>query len=244
MARLLLLVILLAFAPLAEATVVISEVLADPPTGDAGDANQDGQRDTYEDEFIELYNAGSAPVDISGWQLCDDDVELDNCFQFPSDAVIEPGSYVVLFGGGNPSGFTVPVYTDDGTIGNGLKNSGEAIRLIDDTGAEVASVSHDDWPSDQSIVRNPPDGDAFEPHKTASPTGEPFSPGRATDAEPETPEVPETPEPETPEAPRSTRIRNAVRTYTYLRSLHQRSPRRPAYGCSRRRQPRRPARRV
>ena len=213
MARLLSLVLLLAFVPLAEATVVISEVLADPPTGATGDANQDGQRETYGDEFIELYNAGSASVDISGWQLCDGDVELDNCFQFPSDAVIEPGSYVVLFGGGNPSGFTVPVYTDDGTIGNGLKNSGEAIRLLDDTGAEVAVVAHDDWPSDQSIVRHPPDGDAFEPHKTASPTGEPFSPGRATEAEPETPEVPETPEPETPETPESETPSEPTPTY-------------------------------
>ena len=102
MARLLLLVILLAFASLAEATVVISEVLADPPTGDAGDANQDGQRDTREDEFIELYNAGSASVDISGWQL-GDSTSPDNFFQFPANTVIEPGSYVVLFGGGNPS---------------------------------------------------------------------------------------------------------------------------------------------
>ena len=202
MARLLLLVILLAFASLAEATVVISEVLADPPTGAAGDANQDGQRDAREDEFIELYNAGSASVDISGWQL-GDSTSPDNFFQFPANTVIEPGSYVVLFGGGNPSGFTVPVYTDDGTIGNGLKNSGESIHLIDDTDTEVAVVSHDPWPKAQSIVRNPPDGDVFEPHKTASPTGEPFSPGRATDAEPETSETPEpeTPEPETSETP-------------------------------------------
>ena len=212
MARLLPLVILLAFASVAEATVVISEVLADPPTGDAGDANQDGQRDTYGDEFVELYNAGSASVDISGWRL-GDSTSPDNFFQFPANTVIEPGSYVVLFGGGNPSGFSVPVYTDDGRIGNGLKNSGEAIRLLDDTGAEVASVSHDDWPSDQSIVRNPPDGDAFEPHKTASPTGEPFSPGRATDAEPETPEVPETPEPETPEPETSETPSEPIPTY-------------------------------
>ena len=199
MARLLPLVILLAFASLAEATVVISEVLADPPTGDAGDANQDGQRNTYEDEFIELYNAGSAPVDISGWRLGDSSKSSDSFFQFPANAVIEPSSYVVLFGGGNPSGFTVPVYTDDGRIGNGLTNGGEDIRLLDDTGTEVSVVSHSTWPNDQSIVRNPLDGDVFEPHKTASPTGDPFSPGRATDAEPETPEVPETPEPETPE---------------------------------------------
>ena len=213
MARLLPLVLLLGFASLAEATVVISEVLADPPTGDAGDANQDGQRETYGDEFVELYNAGSASVDISGWQLCEDDVELDNCFQFPSDAVIEPGSYVVLFGGGNPSGFTVPVYTDDGTIGNGLKNSGESIHLIDDNGTEVSVVSHSTWPNDQSIVRNPPDGDVFVPHKTASPTGASFSPGRATDAEPETPETPETPEPETPEAPETETSPEPIPTY-------------------------------
>ena len=198
MARLLSLILLLGFASLAEATVVISEVLADPPSGAAGDANQDGQRSTYEDEFIELYNAGSASVDISGWRLGDSS-SPDNFFQFPSDAVIEPGSYVVLFGGGNPTGFTVPVYTDDGRIGNGLTNSGEHIRLLDNTNTEVASVSHDEWPKDQSIVRNPSDSGEFAPHKTASPTGAPFSPGRAIAAESQTPETPEIPKPETPE---------------------------------------------
>jgi hypothetical protein len=41
-----------------QAAVVIDEVLADPPSGDTGDANRDGARKTYEDEFIELYNTG------------------------------------------------------------------------------------------------------------------------------------------------------------------------------------------
>ena len=150
--------------PIPTYALFISEVLADPPDGLAGDANQDGQRNTYEDEFVELYNAGSAPVDISGWRLGDSS-SPENFFQFPANTVIEPGSYVVLFGGGNPSGFTVPVYTDDGRIGNGLTNSGEAIRLIDSNGTEVAVVAHDDWPSDQSIVRNPPDDGAFVPHE-------------------------------------------------------------------------------
>ena len=176
MARLLPLVLLLGFASLAEASVVISEVLADPPAGAAGDANQDGQRDTYEDEFVELHNAGSASVDISGWRL-GDSTSLDNFFQFPANTVIESGSYVVLFGGGNPSGFTAPVYTDDGRIGNGLTNRGEDIHLIDDTGDTVAVISHDDWPSKQSLVRNPPEGDALVPHKTASTIKALFSPG-------------------------------------------------------------------
>ena len=167
---------LLALPSLVEANVVISEVLADPPSGAAGDANQDGERETYGDEFIELYNAGSAPVDISGWRL-GDSTSLENFFEFPANAVIESGSYVVLFGGGNPTGFSVPVYTDDGKIGNGLTGKGEDVHLINDTGDTVAVISHDDWPSKQSLVRHPPDGDELVPHKTASTVKALFSPG-------------------------------------------------------------------
>ncbi|MDE2812966.1 MAG: lamin tail domain-containing protein [Gemmatimonadota bacterium] len=177
MARLLSFVLLLGFAPLAEATVVISEVLADPPSGLAGDANQDGVRETYGDEFIELYNTGSASVDINGWRLGDSGKSPDTFFQFPANTVIEPGSYVVLFGGGNPTGFTVPVYIDDGRIGNGLTGKGEDIHLIDDTGDTVAVVSHTPWPSKQSLVRHPPDGDEWVAHKTASTIKALFSPG-------------------------------------------------------------------
>ncbi len=188
--------------PIPTYALFISEVLADPPSGAAGDANQDGQRNGYEDEFIELYNADTNPISLAGWRL-GDSTSPDTHFRFPPDAVIEPGSYVVLFGGGTPAGFTVPIYTDDGRIGNGLTNKGEDIRLLDDTGAEVAIVSHDEWPKDQSIVRTPPNDSAFVPHKTASPTEALFSPGRAIAAELETPETPkpETPKPETPETP-------------------------------------------
>ena len=124
--------------------------------------------DTYEDEFIELYNTGAAAVDISGWRLGDSSA-LNNFFQFPTNTVIAPGSYVVLFGGGTPTGFTGPVYTDDGAIGsNGLIGTGEDVHLIDDTGDTVAVISHTPWPSDQSLVRHPPDGDDLVPHKTVS----------------------------------------------------------------------------
>ena len=122
-------------------SLIISEVLADPPEGLAGDANQDGRRDPHEDEFIELYNTGPVPISLAGWRLGDAGA-LSGYFRFPSDAVIEPGSYLVLFGGGNPSGFIVPVYTDDGTIGDGLTDSGETIHLIDNHGHEVAFFSH------------------------------------------------------------------------------------------------------
>ena len=165
-------------------SLFISEVLADPPEGLAGDANQDGHYDPHEDEFVELYNAGADTISLASWWL-GDTASLSNYFRFPPGAFIAPGSYAVLFGGGNPLEFTVPVYTDDGTIGDGLTDSGEAIYLIDKTGGIVTRVSHDDWPDDQSIVRTPPDSGAFVPHKTASPTETPFSPGRATETPPE-----------------------------------------------------------
>ena len=164
--------------------IVISEVLADPPEGAVGDANRDGQRDKYKDEFIELYNAGPDPISLAGWRL-GDSRPLIECFRFPHDAVIAPESYVVLFGGGNPSGFTVPVYTDDGAIGNGITDTGEPIYLIDRIGSIVDSVSQSTWPDDQSIVRTTADGDTLVPHKTASPTEATFSPGDAPETQPE-----------------------------------------------------------
>ena len=162
----------------------ISEVLADPPEGLAGDANRDNHYDPHEEEFIELYNAGPDTISLASWQL-GDAASLNDYFRFPPGALIAPGSYAVLFGGGNPAGFTAPVYTDDGKIGNGLANSGEAIYLIDRTGVIVSSVAHDNWPDDQSIVRTPSDSNAFVPHKIASPTQALFSPGRAIDTTPE-----------------------------------------------------------
>src|SRR5689334_24052827 len=50
------------------ASIVINEYLADPagsgPGDLAGDANGDGVRDSSADEFVEIVNAGTAPVNI------------------------------------------------------------------------------------------------------------------------------------------------------------------------------------
>ena len=66
-----------------QAAVVIDEVLADPPSGNIGDANRDGARKTYEDEFIELYNTGPDIVSLAGWRLGDDDLTPAGLFTFP-----------------------------------------------------------------------------------------------------------------------------------------------------------------
>ncbi|RPJ49404.1 MAG: lamin tail domain-containing protein [Candidatus Latescibacterota bacterium] len=105
-------------------TVIINEILAQP----LGDANGDGLIEAYEDEFIELYNAGASPVDLSGWTLSDDDSPTDR-FAFPPGTAIPAFGFLTLFGGGTPQGFTGPVFTDDGRIGNGLSNTGDGVEL-------------------------------------------------------------------------------------------------------------------
>ncbi len=52
-----------------ERTLVINEVLADPPDGAAGDANHDGVRVGAEEEFVELVNGSTDALDLSGWTL-------------------------------------------------------------------------------------------------------------------------------------------------------------------------------
>ena len=165
--------------------VVISEILADPPSGAAGDANGDGERHTYEDEFIELFNPGPDTLSIAGWSLGDDDVAVDDLFHFPDDARLPPGSYAVLFGGGNPQGFDGRAYADDGRIGNGLSNSGDTVVLRHALGDTIDFHRGSDWPRDVSITRWPEDckrSDAgppchFTPHDSPPGTGGPFSAG-------------------------------------------------------------------
>ena len=161
------------------AAIAIDEVLADPPSGTTGDANQDGTRKTYEDEFIELYNSGPDTVSLAGWRLGDDDIAYASLFAFPDSTLLPPNSRLLLFGGGMPTGFAVPAFADDGRIGNGLSNGGDTVILFNSTGDTVDVVALATWPKDQSVVRVPTGSGAFVAHKTASPSDSPFSPGRA-----------------------------------------------------------------
>ncbi len=113
-------------------TISLNEVLADPPTAAAdstqGDVNRDGVGDTFQDEFVEVVNYGTVPVDISGWTLSDDDSPGSE-FAFPAGTVVPSLGFVTLFGGGSPQGYSGLVFTDDGRIGNGLGNTGDTVEL-------------------------------------------------------------------------------------------------------------------
>lgn len=160
---------------LAKPKVRIDEVLADPPRGASGDANGDGNRSGYEDEFIEIVNLETRTVDIGGWRLSDDDTDEARQFAFPPGTTLKAGERAVLFGGGIPDG--PHTYADDGRIGNGLTNSGDGIVLFDpiwDDTIDAVTYGEGEAPSGSWQRVN----DAMTPHGSF-PGHAQMSPGRA-----------------------------------------------------------------
>ncbi len=70
--------------------VVINEVLPAPKNNDY---NQSGTVDT-KDEWIELHNTETRPVDLAGWKL--GDKNNPQKYEFPVGAVIEPNGYLTI----------------------------------------------------------------------------------------------------------------------------------------------------
>ena len=174
----------LLLAPAAGAqTIVINEILYDPPSNTTGDANQDGTADFSEDEFIEIVNTTNTAIDISGFTLSDDD---GGDFAFPAGTSLGPNQAAILFGGGAPAGTFggALVFTDDGSIGSGLSNSGDLIQLKDASGTLVTEVGYGSAGSagtadDQSLARSPNLTGAFVAHSTIASNPVLFSPGRS-----------------------------------------------------------------
>lgn len=100
-------------------------------------------------EFVEIWNGGSAPVNLTGWRLRDN-VETDTIVG--PDLILLPGRFAVIFE--NDYDTLAGVYdglipfealvlrVTDGSIGNGLNNSGDAIRLISAAGDTVSIYSY------------------------------------------------------------------------------------------------------
>jgi len=159
------------------ADVVINEIHYDPATGLAGDANGDGVRHAQEDEFIEIVNMSfSHSVDISGWQLGDD----EDLFVFPVMTILAPRQAAVLFGDYSGSGSFDGTLVFDGDLigGGGLNNSGEPVQLLDDMSNLIDSFTYSSGDINQSITRSPELTGSYVTHTTAE-AGVLFSPGTA-----------------------------------------------------------------
>ncbi|MEZ4946425.1 MAG: lamin tail domain-containing protein [Cyclobacteriaceae bacterium] len=137
--------------------LVINEIHADPEGTILGDANGDGVRDANQDEFIELVNARTTELDISGWKIFDSNSSVLERHVFPASTIIPAGGAIVVFGGGTPTGsFGGSIVQTASTGGLGLTNTSETIIIEDNMANSVISYAYGaEANADQSIVRDP-----------------------------------------------------------------------------------------
>ena len=159
----------LAFAIRFQAQVVVNEIHADPASGSAGDANGDGLRDSSQDEFVEILNAGSSSINISGWRIRDNAVS--NRHTFSSGTIVPAGGSIVVFGGGNPQGNFGNSLVQTATSGAlGFNNAGDRVTLLDGSGSTVDFYDYvqSEGGDNQSITRSPDGIGTFQKHLTVS----------------------------------------------------------------------------
>lgn len=102
------------------------------------------------EEFIELTNIGTTPVSVENWQFTS-----GVNFTFPA-VTIQPGGFLVI--AADTTAFEATYGALPNVIGNWigkLSNSGERIRLVDQTGTEIDEVSYydqGDWAIRQRVT--------------------------------------------------------------------------------------------
>ncbi len=172
----------------AQAQIVINEINADPAPDLSGDANGDGVRGTYEDEFVELINVSDSALDISQWSIWDADTVRHI---FSVGTIIQPGRAIVVFGGGNPTGSFGGAVVQTASISRlYLNNTGDSVVIKNSLGTVIISYPYSNEANkDQSIGRNPDISGSFLQHSAiagndsalfspgvSNVTGEPFLP--------------------------------------------------------------------
>ncbi len=178
-----------------DASLIINEVLADPASDAAGDANLDGVRHSTDDEFVEIVNISALNVDLTDWYIRDGQATRH---YFSAGTVLQPFSPILIFGGGNPTfdGTSVVItqvvnnlppsviIQTASTGGLSLNNSGDTISLFDQTSALIDSFTYGpEGGNDQSLTLDPDiTGLAHVLHSTSTGSeGDLFSPGTMTD---------------------------------------------------------------
>jgi Tol biopolymer transport system component len=176
-------------------TVVVNEVLADPPTGINGDANRDGTRDSSQDEFVELVNSTGGGINISEWTVRTHSTTSSTetvRHTFAANTTLPAGQAMLVFGGGtfNPGdplfGCAQVVKASSG--GLSLTNGGLTILVRDGSGNLVTQLSYGgttglNGGNAQSLTRSPDITGNFVLHTTIA-GARTFSAGLQTDGTP------------------------------------------------------------
>ena len=161
--------------------IMINEILADIPSGEAGDANEDGDTDSGDDEFVEIVNKSGIALDMSGWSLHDG---VEQRHIFPADTILPADCAIVVFGGGSIDNLGgSAIFQVVSSIRLGLNNAGDTVTVLDSLGETVASVSYGgEGGNDQSLTRDVDVTGPFVQHGSAAGAGgRLFSPGTRAD---------------------------------------------------------------
>ncbi|MGB0645038.1 MAG: lamin tail domain-containing protein, partial [Akkermansiaceae bacterium] len=108
-----------------------------------GDTLNDGNGESS--DWIELYNAGPGPVDLSDWSLTDSENNL-NKWEFPAGTSLIQNSYLIIFA----SGRDTENYVDpDGFLHTNFKltTGGEYLALVEPNGTTIRSEYSPQFPS-------------------------------------------------------------------------------------------------
>ena len=87
-------------------------------------------------DWVELYNKGTAPIDISGWKVIDNDPKKNAPIITPNGTVVQPGGFYAFYTDGKEN-------TPDKSNGFGL-GKGDSVTISDANGIQIDSVSWGD----------------------------------------------------------------------------------------------------
>lgn len=122
-----------------QARIVINEVYYDVAPGKGGDGAVSNP-----DEWIELYNAGNAEINIKNWTIADNTTTRT----INGNHIIAAGSYALIAKDSSTWSlyWTVPAGTEiinlGQIIGGGLSNAGDRVILKDDTNNIIDRISY------------------------------------------------------------------------------------------------------
>lgn len=114
-------------------------------------------------EWIELYNPNNNPIDITGWQICDN----TSCDIIPASNPIPAHGFALISGDNSTWQYweavpsqVIKIVLPDEKIGNALANSGDRVILKDALGREIDAVSY----GNDNYAFDPPCPDVAEGH--------------------------------------------------------------------------------
>ncbi|MFW5968417.1 MAG: lamin tail domain-containing protein [Persicimonas sp.] len=164
--------------PPQEGDLVINEALVNVPLGQDGDANGDGLRDAFDDEFVEVVNRSEETVDVTGVKVGN---SSDVRFTFGAEC-LEPQEGAVVYGGGHPvqEDDASKVYVADSRFA--FSNEAGTVTLFDRDKKLLSTLAYEASPEEALTLDPQLEGESFVPHSQLS-EERVFSPGRCADGE-------------------------------------------------------------